>query len=47
MGGKPKTSTPADRRLKANKSGSSAKPKFGSPAWDKKYGAKQFGKKSK
>lgn len=40
MGGKPKTSTPADKRLKANKTTKAAAPKFGSPAWDAKYGIK-------
>lgn len=39
MGGKPSTSTPADKRLKANKATTPA-PKFGSPAWDAKYGIK-------
>jgi len=42
-GTKPKTSTPADKRLKANKTStaktaSGAAPKFGSPAWKAKYG---------
>lgn len=44
MGGKPKTSTPADKRLKANGGG---KPAFGSPAWDAKYGIKPKGGKGK
>lgn len=46
MGGKPKTSTPADRRLKANKPkpASTGKPAFGSPAFNAKYGAERKGK---
>lgn len=43
MGGKPSRGTPADKRLKGNK----GNPKFGSPAWDAKYGVKQFGKRGK
>lgn len=46
MGGKPKTSTPADRRLKANKPAAAPPaPKFGSAAWDKKYKITPKGKK--
>jgi hypothetical protein len=47
MGGRPKTSTPADRRLKANRDKPATPPakkaapaKFGSPAWDAKYQTK-------
>lgn len=48
MGGKPSKATPADRRLKDNKPATPAAtpaPKFGSPAWDAKYGIKPKGKK--
>lgn len=35
MGGQPSKGTPADNRLKGNQS---SEPKFGTPAWDAKYG---------
>lgn len=46
MGGKPSKSTSADKRLTSNKlaakapakSTTPAAPKFGSPAWNAKYG---------
>lgn len=39
MGGKPNPATKKDRRLKANKATApAAKLKFGSPAWQAKYG---------
>lgn len=52
MGGKPSKGTSADGRLKANKgktsktaaSSSAAKPAFGTPAWQAKYGNKSKGK---
>jgi hypothetical protein len=55
MGGKPSTSTPADKRLKRNRvspavraarlaKAKPAKPKFGSPAWDAEYHIKPFHK---
>lgn len=57
--GKPSKGTPADKRLKANKTSgggrsgsasttaraSGSAPKFGSPAWNAKYGIKPRGKK--
>lgn len=52
MGGKPSKGTPADRRLRGNKSAKPAKPassgsapKFGSAAWDAKYGVGKGKKK--
>lgn len=53
MGGKPSKGTSADGRLKTNKSApakkasgtsSSAKPAFGSPEFNAKYGGKSKGK---
>lgn len=38
-GKKPSKSTPADGRLKENKT--APEPKFGSPAWEAKYGNKK------
>lgn len=47
MGGKPSKGTPADKRLAPNskkkvspKAAAGAKPKFGTPAWNAKYGKK-------
>lgn len=49
MGGKPSKGTPADRRLRGNKSAkpasSGSAPKFGSAAWDAKYGVGKGKKK--
>lgn len=48
-GKKPSKGTPADKRLKANKAkAASPAPKFGSAAWDARYGIKRgSGKRSK
>lgn len=54
-GKKPQRHTPADKRLKTNRAPaapakapapSGGKPKFGSPAWDAKYGIKRGAKKA-
>lgn len=50
--GKPSKGTPADKRLAANNTNTAssnsttAPPKFGSPAWDAKYGIKRKFKKA-
>lgn len=52
-GKRPSRGTPADGRLKRNKrkaaktAAAGPAPKFGSPAWDAKYGIKPFAKKAK
>lgn len=45
-GKKPSRGTSKDQRLKANAPKATA-PKFGSPAWNAKYGIKQFKGKGK